>query len=172
MPPIVSIRVAKRDDALDVARVHVRAWQVGYRGLLPDEYLSALRPEDRAARYTLGSLDPSAPATVVAEQNGAIVGFATVGAARDGGVANTGEILALYVDPSTWGLGIGRSLMCEARVILNERGFNDAILWLLEGNHRARQFYERDGWRHDDCLRTEEVWGIRVNELRFRRRLP
>ena len=30
-----------------VARVHVRSWQVGYRGLLPDAYLDGLRAEER-----------------------------------------------------------------------------------------------------------------------------
>jgi hypothetical protein len=36
-----------------VALVHVRAWQVGYRNLLPDEYLDGLWPEERARRYAL-----------------------------------------------------------------------------------------------------------------------
>lgn len=31
----VLIRPAKSDDALEVARVHVRSWQAAYRGLLP-----------------------------------------------------------------------------------------------------------------------------------------
>lgn len=34
-----------------VARVHVRSWQVAYRGLIPDGYLDRLCPEDRAVRY-------------------------------------------------------------------------------------------------------------------------
>ena len=33
------LRPAEPADAMDVARVHVRAWQVAYRNLLPDEYL-------------------------------------------------------------------------------------------------------------------------------------
>jgi hypothetical protein len=49
----VAIRYAVPDDATPVAQVHVRAWQVAYRGLLPAAYLDTLRFEDRAARYTL-----------------------------------------------------------------------------------------------------------------------
>ncbi len=63
-PP--AIRPAAPGDALAVARVHVRAWQEGYRGLLEQSYLDALRPEDRASRYTFGSTAPDAPATFVA----------------------------------------------------------------------------------------------------------
>ena len=40
-----------------VARVHVRSWQVGYRGLLPDAYLDGLRAEERAERYNFASGD-------------------------------------------------------------------------------------------------------------------
>jgi len=47
----MEIRHARRGDADEVARVHVRAWQAAYRGLLPDAYLDALRPEDRAGYY-------------------------------------------------------------------------------------------------------------------------
>ena len=30
--------------------VHVRSWQVAYRGLFPDDYLDGLRAEDRLAQ--------------------------------------------------------------------------------------------------------------------------
>ena len=33
----IDIRLATPEDATVVAQVHVRAWQVGYRNLLPDE---------------------------------------------------------------------------------------------------------------------------------------
>lgn len=39
----MELRPALPADALAVARVHVRAWQVGYRGLLPAAYLDSLR---------------------------------------------------------------------------------------------------------------------------------
>ena len=47
----MEIRPAEPEDALAVARVHVRTWQAAYRSLLPDHYLDQLRAEDRAARY-------------------------------------------------------------------------------------------------------------------------
>ena len=65
------LRAAKPDDAMEVANVHVRSWQVGYRGLMPDDYLDALRPEDRATRYTFGLSDRLELATIVAVDEGA-----------------------------------------------------------------------------------------------------
>lgn len=45
---LIHIRPAVAEDASAMARAHVRSWQAGYRGLLPADYLDALRPEDRA----------------------------------------------------------------------------------------------------------------------------
>ena len=86
------IRLAQPEDALAVARVHVRSWQAAYRSLLPDEYLDQLRPEDRAAHYDFSHSDPQKPYTQVAESDGAILGFATTAPARDARLRRTGRV--------------------------------------------------------------------------------
>ena len=125
------LRPAEPDDAMEVARVHVRSWQAGYRGLLPDAYLDGLRAEDRAQRYRFGSDDVREPATVVAIDDGTICGFATTAPARDPDVVDDGELYALYVDPAWWGRGVGAMLIAAARGRLVELGFRSAVLWLL-----------------------------------------
>jgi CheY-like chemotaxis protein len=52
------LRPAEPEDAIAVARVHVRSWQAAYRTLLPHDYLDQLRPQDRAKTYDFASLDP------------------------------------------------------------------------------------------------------------------
>jgi len=166
------IRDAEAADALAIAEVHVRSWQVAYRGLLPDDYLDGLRPEDRAKKYTLGSAHENQPATIVALEHGVICGFATTMPARDADAAKSvGELAALYVDPEEWGRGIGAALIQAARSRLSERGFQKAILWILVGNLRAQRFYETDGWRFDGMRRAHQVWGVTVNEARMVRSL-
>jgi ribosomal protein S18 acetylase RimI-like enzyme len=147
-------------DALAVARVHVRAWQVGYRGLLPAAYLDSLRAEDRAARYTFERSE--GPRTTVAVDSGAIVGFATI---------HGSELSALHVDPEAWSTGVGRALIARARADLAAAGVAEAHLWLLVGNARAQRFYERDGWVTDGTRRADTVWGVAVDEIEYRRRL-
>lgn len=155
---------------MDVAGVHIRSWQHAYRGAFPDEYLDRLRREDRAARYTLeGRRDQ--PLTIVADERGSIRGFATIGASPPSTCDSSGELLALYVDPADWGRGIGRVLIHEARAQLADRGFESALLWVLTGNERAERFYRADGWRFDGGRRTEEVWGVLADEVRYRRLL-
>ena len=154
---------------MDVARVHVRSWQAAYRGLLPAEYLDALKPEDRAALYTFESTDMAKPFTIVAEDDGFITGFATTAPARDADFEGWGELYALYVDPDFWGRGFGAELMKAARARLVEVGFQQAVLWMMKGNQRAERFYSLDGWEADGLMRSEIIWGVAVNELRYRR---
>ena len=166
-----TLRPASPANALAIATVHVRAWQEGYRGLIASEVLDALRPEDRAARYTLGSVDPTVPQTVVAERDGVICGFATIGPCLDAG-PETGQLLALYVDPDAWGSGAGRMLIADARARLAARECTEAVLWVLVGNERAQRFYRIDGWRADGVDGTIELWGVELFDTRYRRKLP
>jgi GNAT superfamily N-acetyltransferase len=169
---VLKLRPATREDAAEVSRVHVRSWQVGYQGLLPDDYLDGLRPEERATHYTFGTSEPGVPFTVVAVQETAVVGFATT--AADDGTAGrgVGELLALYVDPDHWGTGVGRALVADARARLRRAGSREAVLWVLVGNERAERFYRADGWAPDGARREEEVWGVSADEIRYRRALP
>jgi GNAT superfamily N-acetyltransferase len=163
------VRPATPDDAWAVAVVHVRSWQVAYRGLMPEELLDAQRPEDRAARYDFAPTDPDAPRTLVAEEDGSLGGFVTIAASADPAVG--GEVYALYVDPDRWGTGMGLALMTAGRAALVEQGFTTAGLWVLVGNERARHFYTVDGWRPDGVRRQDQVWGVEVDEERWRTRL-
>ncbi|GLQ90211.1 GNAT family N-acetyltransferase [Dyella flagellata] len=165
------IRPAKPEDALSVASVHVRAWQVGYRHLLPDAYLAQLRPEQRASRYDFANTDAQRPKTLVAIEDGAVCGFATTAPSRDADVGGHGELCALYVDPDCWRRGIGCALLSAARLRLAEQGYDHAMLWLLAGNLRADQLYRADGWAPDGASRSERIWGIEVDEIRYRRSL-
>jgi GNAT superfamily N-acetyltransferase len=165
------LRPAEPSDALAVARVHVRSWQVAYRTLLPDDYLDQLRPEDRARTYDLSNRDPLKPYTIVAAADGVIHGFATTAPSRDQDLPGFGEIYALYVDPEQWGRGIGLALLSAARARLFELGFRNALLWMLAGNLRAERFYRCDGWTPDGLSRTDTVWSVTVNEVRYQRGL-
>jgi hypothetical protein len=49
--PEVRIRPAVLADAPRIAEVHVRSWQAGYRGLLPQHLLDGLDPVARLARW-------------------------------------------------------------------------------------------------------------------------
>lgn len=165
------LRPAEPDDAIAVARVHVRSWQAAYRTLLPDTYLDQLRPEDRAGSYDFASLDPLKPRTIVAVEEGLIRGFGTTMPSREPDLPDHGELCALYVDPEYWGRGFGFALVSAARAGLFALGFRKSFLWLLAGNVRGERFYRIDQWAPDGVHRTDTMWGVTVNEVRYQRTL-
>lgn len=167
-----TLRPARPDDAWAVAAAHVRSWQAGYRGLIDDGFLDALRPEDRVERYDFGDTGPDGPATVLAVDADAVCGFVTTGRCRDPDAAGSGEILGLYVDPDHWHRGVGRALLAAGRAALAAGGFPDAVLWVLHDNARAQALYRADGWAPDGRRRREDHWGVAVTVVRFRRALP
>ncbi len=162
------VRPAKPADAMDVARLHVRSWQAAYRTLLPDDYLDQLRPEDRAQRYDFANLDPQKPWTVVAAEESSIYGFATTAPSRDLDLADYGELCALYVDPEQWGRGIGVALMSAARAHLFQLDFKMRFYGFWREIFARNVFYQTDGWMPDGLRRTDSVWGITVEEIRYR----
>ena len=167
----MNLRPAIPDDAMAVAQVHVRAWQAAYRGLMPDDYLAGLRPEERAQRYDFASLDPARPSTLVAIEADTVLGFATISPARDSDAAGQGELCALYVEPDCWGRGIGRALASAAYGDLYRLGFRKAVLWVVAGNARAKQFYRADGWIPDGSHRPHRVGNVTVETARYNRAL-
>ncbi|MCW3813420.1 GNAT family N-acetyltransferase [Micromonospora sp. DR5-3] len=161
---MLTIRREEPDDAAAIAEVHVRGWQAGYAGIMPDEVLRRLNPAAWAQRRRdLGTADPAHPfTTLLAEVDGAVAGFATFGPYRnnqDRGDLDPayGEILAMYVEPTHWGAGTGRALLAAARAGLAERGWTEYRLWVLSDNARARRFYERAGLSPDG---TESVYRL------------
>ncbi|WP_319014680.1 GNAT family N-acetyltransferase [Microcella sp.] len=160
-----------------VSTIHVEAWQVAYRNLLPASLLDGLNVEERTQSWTewikrslSGSpTDGDAPLQrlIVAECAGDIVGWATFGGGRDVGTEQQGELAGLYVHPQHWGGGFGFELLQRAEQELTIAGFVDQFLWVMAGNARAMSFYERHGWRADGQQklfvlgRDAEVEGLR-----------
>ncbi|HWC47684.1 MAG TPA: GNAT family N-acetyltransferase [Solirubrobacterales bacterium] len=130
-----------------------------------------MQPEQRVGWYHLDPASPADPQTIVALAGEQIVGFSSFGPTRDADAEGAGEIYALYVDPEHWGIGVGRQLLAESRLRLEEAGYADAVLWVLRGNDGAERFYRADGWRRDGASRMEDPYGPRVEVRRFRRSL-
>lgn len=169
------LREPTADDADALGRVHVRAWQRAYRGgLMPDEYLDNLSATERAAMWRETLRGPPRPRCfrfVIEDDAGVIAGFIVGGPSAANPDGDTGEVYAVNVDPAAWGKGYGRALLKSGVGALSSAGFSDAILWVHPGNARARRFYESLGWIAEAGERRQEVLGVEVPEVRYRRRL-
>jgi len=168
----VHIRLATVDDAAALAIVHVRTWQVAYRGQVPQDYLDALDPAQRRQMWEqwLRDADPLTSTLALRDAAGAVIGFVTVSGSRDPDADPQvmGEVKAIYVLPERWGEGGGRLLMEAGLRKLADAGFHAATLWVLEANRQARRFYEAGGWRPDGAAKTDEIRGFPLVEVRYR----
>ena len=169
---MVTVRPAVAGDADAIGRVQVETWRAAYRGLMPDEAIAGFDLEGRQRMWREGLAREPRPgsATFVAELEGEVVGFASVGRSRDEESDNEGELYAIYLLPSCWDRGIGRALIERAEESMRASGFERAILWVMEGNERGERFYRAAGW-NSDGRKLEMFQGAEVAELRYRKAL-
>jgi ribosomal protein S18 acetylase RimI-like enzyme len=66
-------------------------------------------------------------------------------------------------------MGIGRALLHHALQVRHGRGYKQAMLWVLESNARAREFYEAAGWTPDGAVKIDEWPGTILHEVHVRR---
>jgi ribosomal protein S18 acetylase RimI-like enzyme len=167
-----AVRSAVPSDARAIATVHVESWRVAYRGLLPDDYLAGLSPEQRTALWSGILADPSSGHVVVLVLDDLIVGFAHAGPSGDEDAPpDTGELYTIYVHPDAWGQGYGRALMEAVLDRLAADRTRTVTLWMLSTNDRARRFYLGQGWLEGTDVRTQEFGGQVVIDHRFVRSL-
>jgi GNAT superfamily N-acetyltransferase len=163
----VLVRNATVADARRIEEIRVRTWRAAYRHVLPPEDLDAMPVDETRWAHRIAE-PPEGWGTYVCEHDGRVVGFASTGPSRD--QDGVGELYAIYVEPDAWSTGAGRALIERAEAGLTE-SFEEATLWVLEDNPRARGFYERAGWEHDGVRKLEAFLGTEVPEVRYRKRL-
>jgi GNAT superfamily N-acetyltransferase len=177
-PPYIEVtgreplREATAADTAAFCAVRHRSWKAAYTGVMPE---SVLRAMDLGASYAgwwpYLRLRPSRRhSAIVAGRTGTVVGLTVTGPCRDDDVDRdvTGELALLYVDPLAKGRRIGKRLLDGAVAKLRDNGFTDLRLWVLQANGHARSFYERNGWWHDGGIKTADMPGGSVVEVRYR----
>lgn len=143
----LSYRPGRPTDAGAIDRV--------FRASFCDTFAHLYRPEDLAA--FLGQFTPDAWRTeledpacafLVAEAEGAIVGYVKLGPLKlDLEPAGPGRLLSqLYVLPSQSGRGVGGALIDRALDQCRRDGIAELYLTVFVDNQRARRFYERYGF--------------------------
>ena len=159
------------DDADGVAQVWVKSWQEAYRDLLTPEDIANRTLDMRRGDWT-GAFSEERTSQWVAEIDERIVGFLVARPSPDADLDpdRTGEVSALYLVADAHGRGVGGGLMARALDDLRASGFEDAALWVLDGNKQAIGFYEHTGWAFDGG-RKDCFGGADAPALRYRRTL-
>jgi GNAT superfamily N-acetyltransferase len=142
---LVYYREATYSDRLAIATLHAESWRHTYRGSYRDEFLDGPVFEDRRAVWEKRLAEPPANQyVIVAEEQGDMVGFASV-YGRDDPQWGT-RLSNIHVRPALHRHGIGTALVAEVvawcRVHYADCGL---WLWVVGQNHLARRFYEQLG---------------------------
>ncbi len=145
------IRRAQEKDIPAIAAIHIAGWQAAYGGLVDQAYLDSLSVEQREEDWR-GWMAGGESETLIAEMDGKPAGFVTYGRTKTAPPGESkirpqypAEIYALYLLPDVWRQGIGGALLRAAAKNLKEKKMNGLCLWVLDGNHRAKSFYEKLG---------------------------
>ena len=128
----VTIRPGTAQDATVVAEIWLLGWRDGHLGLVPSELAEARTDASFVARAARRVDD-----TTVAVVDGVVAGFVMV---------VDDEVEQVYVGSAYRGSGVADALMDEAERQVRAAGHPSAWLAVVEGNSRARAFYERKGW--------------------------
>ena len=166
------IRVAVLDDSDDIAVVHVEAWRAAYRGLMPQHVLDGLSVSRRADGWREILQAQDGQTLVATDSDEALLGgFVNVGVSRDeDAAARVGEMRSLYLRDQWWNTGAGGQMHDAGLAHLRGR-FDEATLWVLDTNRRGREFYTRRGWKPDGAVKTEDLGGVTLSDIRYRRPL-
>ena len=134
---MTSIRPATAADMAAVADLWHEGWHSGHAGHVPGG-LTDLRTLAAFHERTPPRVgDTTVAVTDVEGDDGAVMGFVMV-------VGN--EVEQVFVDPELHGSGIAGPLLAEAEQRVAAAGYDVAWLAVVDGNARARRFYEKHGW--------------------------
>jgi ribosomal protein S18 acetylase RimI-like enzyme len=150
----MNIREASEKDAESIAMLHSESWRVAYRGMLRDDFLDGDIIQDRLNLWQQRLSSPKEnQLTLVAHEDQEIIGFAC---AFGKDHATWGTLLDnLHVNPERKRQRIGQHLMKEVSLWANHQYPKSGLyLWVLEGNHPARKFYEKLGAKYQE----QELW--------------
>jgi len=111
---------------------------------------------------------------LVIEYKNIVSGFCVYGSARDKDLSNhnVGELVALNILPSKWGLGLGTELIKNVIESANIKGWKSLYLWVIRENIRAKRLYELMGFEVEGREKIDsELTGSELHEIRYVKKL-
>lgn len=160
----LSVRPSLAEDAGHLGRIQVAAWRAALTGVLPAEVLDGLDAEEFASAWRSAiTSPPSAKHRMLTACAGPeVVGFAALAPAPQS--RETGEIVALEVDPAHVRAGHGSRLLAACTDILRATSASHVRAWAVEGDHARADFLADAGMEPLGIRRVLDVAGTRVSE--------
>lgn len=145
----IQLRRATVADAEAIAAIRIEGWRTTYRGMIPDSYLDEMDMNEnvlywRTILQALPAKEDSLCVYVAVSEN-EIVGFVSAMKLPEPKLDKDGEINAIYIRPQWQRCGIGKRMLHKAARSLQAMGCTSCVIWVIDGNSQARNFYEELG---------------------------
>lgn len=154
--------ITKNDNPLEISQIYENSWRYAYKGIVPQDYLDSI-PTGKWAK----SLNKIGMNNLVLIEYERLIGTASFCKSRWKKYSEYGEIVSIYFLPDYIGKGYGKLLLNKCIEELKQSGFNKVLLWVLENNHRARKFYERNGFVDSGVFMDDNIGGKSVREVLY-----
>ena len=145
----IQLRRATVADAEAIAAIRIEGWRTTYRGMIPDSYLNEMDMNENVLhwRTILQALPVKEDSlcVYVAVSEDEIVGFVSAMKLSEPKLDKDGEINAIYIRPQWQRCGIGKRMLHKAARSLQAMGCTSCVIWVIDGNSQARNFYEELG---------------------------
>lgn len=104
---------------------------------------------------------------ILAEDDGQVIGVASMGTVHRTNVEGAGELFGLWVQADRRGTGVARRLLEKAAAVAREEGLRQLVYWVGTDNGRAVAFASSFGFRPTDDRREMRVKGADDDEAEF-----
>ncbi len=154
--------ITKDDDPLEISKIYESSWKYAYKGMIPQDYLDSIPAGQWADNINKVGLN-----SLVLIECGRMIGTASFCKSRWEKYGDYGEVVSIYFLPDCIRKGYGRLLLHKCIEELKKCGFNKVLLWVLEDNHRARKFYEKNGFIHSEEFIVDNIGGEEIREVSY-----
>lgn len=139
----IVIRPAEVVDVEGIGTVHATSWRETYGRFVGDPDTDPWFDVNRRIDMWRRNLEQDTFATIVAEDESGVIGFAATQETPEPDAVRPEELTMLYVLSRAHGEGAGQALLDAAL------GSRPASLWVAADNPRAHSFYRRNGFTAD-----------------------
>lgn len=156
------VNAEKEEHFIAMSLIHALGWRDTYKGYVPDEYMAKEITDDRWVSVFRKNFETGICHGLLLYSNNLPVACINYCPARksnyntgdictfdNAGYEDWGEIASFYTHPAKRGKGYGGLLFEEALRRLKAAGYQNAFVFVLRENEKARRFYSTHGFVWD-----------------------
>lgn len=158
--------ITKDDNLLEISQIYELSWKYAYKGIIPQDYLDGI-----SEGQWVKNISKFGRSSLVLIEHKKIIGTASFCKSRWKEYSDYGELVSIYFLPEYIGKGYGRILLEKCINELKQYGFSKMLLWVLEDNDRARNFYEKNGFFCSKVFMNNNIGGKEIKEVMYTREI-